>query len=254
MSIWKNNPFFKIEDKDPIEQEPAKQANEKPQPDKGGSEKTSFTRRLPELSQKETRSTPVENKVSAPQKISSPEVELFTSHFDGILSSANLPSPNYFTFARMLSEMAELPDGPKYKSAFAALKVQGLSKDMLISSANAYLGILDQDNKGFKDAVDRQEGDNVKKIQDIRNSIQTNLSLIETIKVETEESIRKLTENRDAKIKALVSNNNDAEQQVNPLEDANEKIQTKVENYDIACSQYKQIIQDDLTKIQTLIN
>ena len=250
MSIWKNNPFFHVEETpDDKKQEP----QQTQQPEQGGSGNTSFTRRLPSLS---GNSAPTQQPVQSytPAKQSGPDMAKFTAHFDGVLEEAKIPAPNYFTFSRMLAEMGELPDNPKYKGAFAALKSQGLTKANLISTANNYLSILDQDNQGFKQAVQDELQANNKKLQDINSSMNANNLEIERIKKETEQAIIALEQRRDTQIKQLQDNNSLFENQILPLEEASKTVNEKVSVYDTACTQYKQIIQEDLSKIQSIIN
>ena len=178
----------------------------------------------------------------------------FTAHFDGVLGEAKIPEPNYFTFSRMLAEMGELPDAPKFKGAFAALKVQGLSKARLIATATSYLHILDQDNAGFKQAVENELKENSKKIQDVKATIQANLSEIDRIKKETDDAIRALEQKRDSQVKQLQDNNQHSQDQVAPLEESSRTVNEKVMAYDDACSQYKSIIQGDINKIESIIS
>ena len=244
---WKNNPFFHVEDSGK-ENEASK--DQPQQSEQGGSGKTAFTRRLPSLESAEIQVT-TNTYTSRP---SAEDQEKYNTHFDGILQNANIPPPNYFTFARMLAEMGELPDTPKFKSAFAALKVQGLTKATLISTANTYLGVLDEDNKGFKKAVEDQQKGNTQNIQLINDTIKSNNSEIERIQAETAEAIKRLEEQRDSQIQQLKSNNDQSLQQIAPLEESSKKVDHKLSAYDSACNQYKRVIQDDISKIQSIIN
>jgi uncharacterized small protein (DUF1192 family) len=79
----------------------------------------------------------------------------FAGHFDKLLGDANIPGPDYYEFARMISAMQGIPDEPaRYIAAFAGLQVQGLDKQRLLDTAAAYLKVLGTDAEQFQASVD----------------------------------------------------------------------------------------------------
>ena len=246
MSIWKNNAFFHVEETP----EEKNKTTETPKPSAEGA--TSFTRRLPSLSDEGVITR--QDTHTEQTKVSNANSLEFIQHFDSVLQNANMPTPNYISFSKMVGKMGNIPDEAKFMGAFAALETQGLTKASLISSANSYLTILDNDNNDFKNAVQEKLQGNSNTAITIQNNIQANNNEMERIKKETAEAIKKLEESRDLQIKQLQEKNKTLEDQVAPLEQSSRKINDNVNMYDSACTQYKNTIKNDLNKIQSLIN
>lgn len=218
--------------------------------------KTSFTRRLPSLSATETSETALSDtsgSTYAAPPSDREDIMKFNQHFDEVIGSANIPGPNYFTFSRMLAEMGDLPDPAKFKGAFAALKIQGVSKSVLLETANKYLSLLDEDNAGFKKAVEESTASNQAEIDRIKKSINDNRQAITDLEADTEEQIKKLRESCALKTKALEDQISKSQSQIGPLESETSKVRNKVRVYNEACQQYKSVIQDDINKINSLI-
>ena len=79
----------------------------------------------------------------------------FTDYFDRLFSDANLPGPDYFEFSKMVAAMQLIPDErARYYAAFAGLQVQGLDKQKLLSTADAYLRMLTADAGQFHSTVE----------------------------------------------------------------------------------------------------
>jgi uncharacterized protein YukE len=226
---------------------PAPTNHQEPEP-----ARISFSRRLSTSGESAGGSTPSPRSTEY-ISTSKEDKEKFNRHFDEVISGANLPGPNYFTFAQMLGEMGDLPDAAKYKAAFAALKVQGVSRDKLISTAKAYLDILDQDNSGFKSAVEQSTTEHAGEIQSIEKSVTDAQQAIKDIKAATEAEIERLQRDCDTKVKTLQDQIKTNQAKVAPLEEEIDKVQNKVRSYDQACQQYKASIQDDINKINTFI-
>lgn len=241
--------FFEKED-DKKEQ----QTRQAPPPSDEG--KTTFARRLPSLNSSSPSPSTTETQGSTYQSSPSAEredIKKFTLHFDEVIENANIPAPNYYTFSRMLAEMGDLPDPAKFKAAFAALKIQGVTKSTLIDTANRYLSLLDQDNAGFKKAVDDSTQSNQAEIDGIKKSINDNRQAITDLEKDTEDQIKALRESCSLKTRALEDQIAKNQSQIGPLESETAKVRNKVRAYDEACQEYKSIIQDDVNKINSLI-
>lgn len=78
-----------------------------------------------------------------------------SEYFDKLFSEANIPGPDYYEFARMITAMQTIPDErARYVAAFAGLQVQGLDKEKLLSTAGEYLRVLTADAEHFGQTVD----------------------------------------------------------------------------------------------------
>lgn len=82
----------------------------------------------------------------------------FVEHFVDLLEKANLPGPDYFEYKQALQSMEGLGLGEEkqFQAAWASFKAMGGAKDtnILRTSAEQYLGILDKDRTSFLKDVD----------------------------------------------------------------------------------------------------
>lgn len=101
----------------------------------------------------------------------------YTKHFNDLMERANLPGPDYFEFMKMNDTLMTIPDVPtRFKAVFSALSVQGVTKDVLLSSANHYVEMINVDSTNFKSALD---GKTVNDIEARKSTIAANTTQIE---------------------------------------------------------------------------
>jgi hypothetical protein len=79
----------------------------------------------------------------------------FVDYFDKLFRDANIPGPDYYEFSRMIEAMQAIPDEQsRFYTAFAGLRVQGLDKTKLLSTAGDYLRVLASDADHFRSTVE----------------------------------------------------------------------------------------------------
>lgn len=134
----------------------------------------------------------------------------FTAYFDNLLSEANVPGPDYYEFARMITAMQTIPDEQsRYAAAFAGLQVQGLDKEKLLSTAAEYLRVLAGDADRFGSTVETalqekvhsrtaEAEEKTKRIQALSQEILGLQSQIGTMQSEIREAKSKLEANSNA--------------------------------------------------------
>jgi cell division protein FtsB len=135
---------------------------------------------------------------------------------------------------------AAVPDEKIRMSAvFASLKIQGLNKDMLISSAEKYHQILEKDKLEFQNAVNTKV-----------------LAEIEGRKTSVEELEKRNTSNAE-QIKNLTKEINDNLQKINALKkeviDEEAKINNNKNGYNIACDAMLAKLGSDINKIKSTL-
>lgn len=82
--------------------------------------------------------------------------EKFEKQIRDALRAADQPGPDYLEFSdavRNLKETLNLDDDKAIQSAFAVLKSSGLSKEILLKTAQHYLSVLEMEETEFKNVV-----------------------------------------------------------------------------------------------------
>jgi len=167
------------------------------------------------------------------------EMRKFNEHFDEIFEKANLPGPDYFEFSKMCTAMSSLPDNTKIPAVFTGLQVQGLTKEKLLSSAEHYIAIINEDEKHFDVAIDQ------KIISEVQRMRQESENLKASI-LQKEEMIKQLqTEigNQEVEVMRLEETAHDKEQ----------KATQKAQTYRKACEIRKSLIKTDIEKIKNYV-
>jgi len=147
---------------------------------------------------------------SSPGSASTAGDQRFSEYFDNLFREANIPGPDYYEFARMISAMQAIPDErSRYAAAFAGLQVQGLEKEKLLSTAGEYLRVLAGDADRFGSTVETalqekvhsrtaQAEEKNKRIQVLSQEIVELQNQIATMRSEVREAKAKLEANSNA--------------------------------------------------------
>jgi uncharacterized protein YlxW (UPF0749 family) len=156
-----------------------------------------------------------------------------------LFDKANLPGPDYYEFWKMMETLeAAVPDETvRMTAVFSTLKIQGLNKEMLISSAEKYLKVIDKDKLEFQNAVNTKV-----------------LGEIEGRKSSVEELEKKNKSNAEM-IQNLTKEINDNQQKITALKkeviDEEAKINSNKNGYNIACDAMLAKLSTDIQKIKT---
>ncbi len=167
------------------------------------------------------------------------DLEKFEVHFDKLFDQSNMQGPDYYEFCKMLETLeAHIPDEKtRFSAVFASLTIQGLTKQKLVDSANFYKEIVNNDKLKFEKAID------LKSATDLETKKSSAVAL-EKKMIENSELIKKLTQeisDAQAKITTLKGEIAEAEQ----------KLESNKNGYNIACNAMLNKINIDITKIQT---
>lgn len=172
--------------------------------------------------------------------ISAEELSKFIEHFNQILDKANLPGPDYFEFSMVLESpaMGSFDERTRVAASYASLVPQGLTKDKLLSSASAYIDILNKDKEGFAKALKAKLDQEV-------SGRETQIKAIE------EEIVTKTKQ-----IQELTKSVSDAQGLISGLKteigEASARIQKNEGAYLAACDAFIQKIQNNVQKIQNI--
>jgi hypothetical protein len=171
--------------------------------------------------------------------LSQGDIDKFDKHFSDLFDKVNLPGPDYYEFWKMMETLeAAVPDeSVRMNAVFSTLKVQGLSKETLIGSAEKYLQVVDKDKLEFQNAV------NTKVLGEIEGRKST-VDALEKKNQQNAEMIQKLTQE--------ISDNN---QKITSLKkeviDEEAKINGNTNGYNIACDAMLAKLSSDIQKIKT---
>lgn len=182
-------------------------------------------------------STPLQQPVQVNQN----EIEKFTKHFEDLMDSANLPGHDYYEFLKVAQKLEHLiiDEKTRLTSAFASLSVQGLTKDILINSANKYIDIIEKDKEGFDDAlkqkIDKEIGSRKSQIDNAQSQIEAN----------------------NQKIQELAKQITTFQTQIQDLKKQCDEVETTIrkntQSFSIAHDAIVNTIKTDIQKIQSII-
>ena len=169
------------------------------------------------------------------------DMDKFEKHFEELFDKANLPGPDYYEFWKMMETLeAAVPDEKvRMAAVFASLKIQGLNREMLISSAEKYHQMLEKDKLEFQNAVNTKV-----------------LAEIEGRKTSVDELEKRNATNTE-QIKSLTKEINDNLQKINALKkeviDEEAKINSNTNGYNIACDAMLAKLGSDINKIKSTL-
>jgi len=136
------------------------------------------------------------------------------------IADANLPGEDYLEFVDALQSMKDIPldETIKMQTVLATLSSRGLTVQKIIETADYYLKVLERERDKFKEATAHQTSGKVdNKLKQIKGLEEENQRKAEQIKILTDEIshnnqqmelIKKDIEEADAKIKSTENNFN----------------------------------------------
>lgn len=154
------------------------------------------------------------------------------------VGKANLDGYDYFEFAKAIQSIgSSIPaESVRYQAAFSAGAAMGCTPDKLVETAKHYLGVLDQEEGQFQEAMKAKlSGDVEQKKSEAENTLKTIQEKQEAIKAMTEE-INNLHEQRAV----LLNEANTNEVNVRAISN----------NFSVTIQAFRDRITSDIAKIQ----
>jgi predicted nucleic acid-binding Zn-ribbon protein len=140
----------------------------------------------------------------------------------------------------MSEAMGNLPDNVKFPAVFNALKIQGLTKASLLSSAQEYIKIIDNDAIQFNAAIDQKVVTGIesskKEIENLRGGIQSKTDMITALQNE------------------IVNDQSRIQQLSESIQGEESKLSIKISSYKNANENKRGAISQDIEKINILIS
>ncbi len=163
----------------------------------------------------------------------------FVEHFVDLLEKANLPGPDYFEYKQALQSMEGLGLGEEkqFQAAWASFKAMGGAKDtnILRTSAEQYLGILDKDRTSFLKDVDVAIKNRVGSLHDELKKLEENNS---TFMQQIADLQKKIDDNK-----------NRLGQISGEISDQSAKINANKDSFEVTMNSFVEQIKSDLNKI-----
>ncbi len=167
------------------------------------------------------------------------ELTKFEKHFSDLFENSNLPGPDYYEFTTTVELMEGIPEPAAFKSTFKILTKNGLTKEHLISTANEYIKIVDNDAKNMTSAIDEKN----QSIEKLNHDI---TSLNDTI-AKKQQMISEMTLEIVEHKKSIDNIGIQISENLN-------KINTKKQSYNIASQAMKNKIISDINNINQYIS
>ncbi len=171
--------------------------------------------------------------------INESDLEKFERHFEELFDKANLPGPDYYEFYKMMEtlEAAVTDENIRMAAVYSTLKIQGMSKEMLVSSAEKYRQVIDKDKQEFQQAVKTKVMGEIEgrrtSIEELEKRNKTNAEMIQNLTRENSESLGKIT--------ALKKE----------IREAETKIDNNQHGYNVACDAMLIKLANDIGKIKS---
>jgi hypothetical protein len=110
----------------------------------------------------------------------------FIELLEGIIEQNNLPGQDYFEFKQAIENMKSLPmdEKTKFQTVYSVLSLQGCNKEILLSSTDKYIAIIQQEKTNF----------DVEMKKAYAEKVQSKLNEAEKAKKEVESLTTKLSE------------------------------------------------------------
>ncbi|WP_149243822.1 hypothetical protein [Dyadobacter sp. 32] len=163
----------------------------------------------------------------------------FVEHFVDLLEKANLPGPDYFEYKQALQSMEGLGLGEEkqFQAAWASFKAMGGAKDtnILRTSAEQYLGILDKDRTSF--------------LKDVDVAIKNRVGSLHDELKKLEENNTAFTQQIAELQKKIDDNKNRLGQISGEISEQSAKINANKESFEVTMNSFVEQIKSDLNKI-----
>lgn len=168
----------------------------------------------------------------------------FVDHFVQLIENSNLKGPDYFEYMQALKNLAGLglPEDKQYQAAWASFKAMGGITDVnvLTTTANQYVGMLDTDRQNFLKDV---EAAITQKVGGLKNDLKATQDENEALAKQIIDLQNRINSNNE-KITKITSD----------ISEQSAKITANKNNYEITYTSFVEQIKGDITKIQQYLS
>jgi len=194
-----------------------------------------------------SQSYPINQGIPQPpvqQTVVSPDASLsdkFNKYFNDLFDKSDFPGPDYHEFKRLVEKLMTkgLSEPMAIVAAFEALNAQGMTKEVLLSTAQKYIDILSNDTATFTTELKKKEAEKV-------TQKETQISALQLQNDENNRQIAKLTEQIQTNFKSI----NDLQNEITVNK---QEIHNREVSYSFAQQAFLLKINTDIQKITSNI-
>lgn len=168
----------------------------------------------------------------------------FVDHFVSLIENSNLKGPDYFEYMQALKSLSGLglSEEKQYQAAWASFKAMGGITDInvLTSTANQYMSVLDNDHQGFLKDV---EAAITEKVGGLKNALKSTQD-------ENEAMAKQIID-----LQARINGNNEKITKISTdISEQSAKITINKNNYEITYNSFVEQIKGDMAKIKQYLS
>ena len=168
----------------------------------------------------------------------------FVDHFVSLIENSNLKGPDYFEYMQALKGVSGLglSEDKQYQASWASFKAMGGITDVniLINTANQYIGVLDNDRQGFLKDVDAAI---TEKVGGLKNALKSSQD-------ENEAMAKQIVDLQNR----INGNNEKITKTATDISEQSAKITTNKNNYEITYNSFVEQIKGDIAKIKQYLS
>jgi peptidoglycan hydrolase-like protein with peptidoglycan-binding domain len=181
----------------------------------------------------------------------SPELDQqYLDHLYQFMAKQNITGPDYFEFADTLNEvykeLGNVAEASLFKTAYLGYKSQGITPDILITTAQKYIDLFNQHKKEFEAVLSQEAQKTVGLKQQENITLQSAVDGSQGEIAKLEQQIQKLKDD-------AIANSNKINENNQIIMEENTRLTTKKTKFDAAFKVVIDKINGDIAKIQNYI-
>jgi len=164
--------------------------------------------------------------------------EKFTTTLLKAIEANNIDGFDYIEYKQAIkgTDGMGMSEEMRYKSAFAVAKTMGITSDYLIKTAQAYLGVLEKEDKKFMSTVERQ--------------IQQHVGQRKNMLVKLEQTIKQKTQQIEQLKKEIGEHQKLLEKTKGEVSGVQDKILTTKNDFTVSYQHIRKQLEDDISKMK----
>lgn len=121
--------------------------------------------------------------------------EKILQKLSGVLDAANIPGQDYYEFRKAVDSMSNVPmdEKSKFLATYSVLSTQGCTKDVLLSSIDTYIGVIQKEQLEFEQGLQAKYEEKVQRQIDAIEKAKAKVTELQTEILKINEGIATAT-------------------------------------------------------------